>query len=228
MEKRWIWTKNQYTDEPELLLEGTIASETWFGDEVTPQEFRTDLRKQGRGDDITVKINSPGGDPFAACAIYEALKEYQGKVTVKVVGLAASAASIVAMAGDKILMAPGATMMIHKAWVYASGNEDELAEIIEELKVIDTGMVRIYAQRTGRSEAAIREMIAGGDHWMDAGEAVAMGFADEIIDHNAELRAATQYAASATRRGLIKAARIAAKTASELEERQKILAENAI
>nr|WP_283244955.1 head maturation protease, ClpP-related [Gehongia tenuis] len=211
-----------------MLLEGTIASETWLGDEVTPQEFRADLKKQGQGKDITVKINSPGGDPFAACAIYEAFKEYRGKVTVKVVGLAASAASVVAMGGDEILMAPGASMMIHKSWAYACGNEDELVEIIGELKAIDAGMIRIYALRTGRDEAAIRAMIADGDYWMDAQEAVKMGFADRIIDHNAELKAAAQYAASVAHHGLLKAARNvkASGEMDEMEERRRILAEN--
>lgn len=228
MEKRWIWAKDPYTDGPELLIEGTIASETWLGDEITPKQFRADLKEQGCGKNIIVKINSPGGDPFAACAMYEALKEYPGKVTVKVVGLAASAASVVAMAGDEILMAPGASMMVHKSWVNVCGNEDELAEIIEELKVIDAGMIQIYARRTGHDVQAIREMIADGDHWMDAEEAVETGFADGIIDHNAELKAATQYAASIARHGLLKAARNAKASGGldEMEERRRILAEN--
>ena len=103
--KFWKWSNSVQNADSELILEGPISQESWWGDEVTPQEFRDDLA-QHKGD-LVVILNSPGGDVFAGLSIYNALREFEGNVTVRVDGLAASIASVVAMAADKVIMSPG-------------------------------------------------------------------------------------------------------------------------
>ena len=128
MKKFWKWknqmTTNQETQEQTmertLFLNGTIAEESWFDDDVTPQLFKDELLS-GSGD-ITVWINSPGGDCVAAAQIYNMLMDYKGNVTVKIDGIAASAASVIAMAGDNVLMSPVSMMMIHNPATVAFGD----------------------------------------------------------------------------------------------------------
>ncbi len=109
MEKFWNWAESE--EGRTLYFDGYIAQNSWFDDDITPKKFKSELTS-GTGD-ITVWLNSPGGDVFAASQIYTMLKEYDGKVTVKIDGIAASAASVIAMAGDEIFMSPVAMMMIH-------------------------------------------------------------------------------------------------------------------
>lgn len=120
--KFWNWVRNE--GERTLFLNGEISDETWYGDEVTPKLFKDELLS-GEGD-ITVWINSPGGDVFAAAQIYNMLMDYKGNVTVKIDGLAASAASVIAMAGTKVLMSPVAMMMIHNPATIAIGDTAEM------------------------------------------------------------------------------------------------------
>ena len=142
MKKFWKWlnreTTNTETGEVEtervLILNGEIASESWFGDEVTPAEFKKELQS-GNGD-IVVWINSPGGDCLAASLIYTMLMEYKGQVTVKIDGLAASAASVIAMAGTKVCMSPTSMMMIHNPMTLAMGNKEEMKKAIEMLDAV--------------------------------------------------------------------------------------------
>ncbi len=176
MDKFWKWVKDEAGNESELLLEGVIASSSWWGDEVTPKAFKKEL-KQHTGD-ITVRINSPGGDVFAGVSIYNALVEHDGKVTVKVEALAASAASFVAMAGEDIIMLPGSMMMIHNPWTFAMGNKDELSKVVEMLEKTGDSIASIYVARTGKSEEEISELLAA-ETWMTAQEAVDLGFATE-------------------------------------------------
>ena len=129
--KFWNWVRNE--GERTLFLNGEISDETWYGDEVTPKLFKDELLS-GEGD-ITVWINSPGGDVFAAAQIYNMLMDYKGHVTVKIDGLAASAASVIAMAGTKVLMSPVAMMMIHNPATIAIG-EEKKEEQEEELEAI--------------------------------------------------------------------------------------------
>lgn len=162
----------------ELYLEGVIASESWYDDEVSPKQFREELEKYSGP--ITVRINSPGGDVFAGMQIYNMLKDRSGDVTVIVDALAASAASFIAMAGDKIIMNTGSMMMIHKASTIAWGNEDEMQDVIEMLRKVDDSIIAVYAARTGKSEDEIKQLLAD-ETWMTADEAVEMGFADEAM-----------------------------------------------
>ena len=128
--KFWNWVRNE--GERTLFLNGEISDETWYGDEVTPKLFKDELLS-GEGD-ITVWINSPGGDVFAAAQIYNMLMDYKGNVTVKIDGLAASAASVIAMAGTKVLMSPVAMMMIHNPATIAIGDTAEMKKATDVMQ----------------------------------------------------------------------------------------------
>ena len=173
-----FWNFGEPDGPNELRLDGEIASETWWGDEVTPAMFRAELMEHPG--DITVWINSPGGDVFAASSIYTALKEHKGRVTVKIEALAASAASIVAMAGDEVLMSPTAYMMIHRAATFAIGNVDDMKEAARTLDEIDAGIADVYAAKTGQSADKILRMMQTTT-WIKAASAVELGFADGIL-----------------------------------------------
>ena len=182
MKKFWKW-KNQtnqkeQTPERTLFLNGTIAEESWFDDDVTPQLFRDELNA-GSGD-ITVWINSPGGDCIAAAQIYNMLMEYKGNVTVKIDGIAASAASVIAMAGTKVCVSPVSMMMIHNPMTVAMGNTGEMQKAIEMLDEVKESIINAYEIKTGISRAKISHLM-DAETWMDANSAVEMGFADEIL-----------------------------------------------
>lgn len=168
-----------------LILEGVISSESWWGDEVTPQAFREELKSMS-GDKLTVIINSGGGDVFAGVSIYNALRELDAEVTVRVDGLAASIASIIAMAGDKIVMSPGSMMMIHKPSVFAAGNADELEKALEMLNKVEESLIPIYTERTGLSTEKIVQMLEA-ETWLTAEESVQFGFADEVAKSTSKL-----------------------------------------
>ena len=176
MRKFW-----NFTDEGEvrtLRIEGQIADETWFGDEVTPQLFKNDLLA-GTGD-ITLWINSPGGDVFAAAQIYNMLMDYQGDVHVIIDGLAASAASVIAMAGTTVSMSPVAMMMIHNPWTFAQGEAKDMAKVIEMLGEIKEYIINAYELRTGLSRTKISHLM-DSESWFNAKKAVELGFADKVL-----------------------------------------------
>lgn len=175
----WSWKNAVESNGSELIIEGVVSSESWWGDEVTPKQLRDELKEHSG--DITVSINSGGGDVFAGVAMYNALKQHDGSVTVRVDGLAASIASVIAMAGDKIIMSPGSMMMIHKPWTFAIGNSDEMDKVKEILNGIEKSIMPIYATRTGLSEEEVGELL-NAETWFTAEEAVAKGFADELIE----------------------------------------------
>ena len=181
MKKFWKWTNQAATEtapmERILHLNGTIAEESWFDDEVTPQMFKDELFA-GEGD-ITVWINSPGGDCVAAAQIYNMLVEYKGAVTVKVDGIAASAASVIAMAGTKVLMSPVSMMMIHNPWTFAAGNSDELREQADVLDMIRDVMVDIYMNRFAGEQADLEAMLSR-ETWLTPARAMEHGLCDEI------------------------------------------------
>lgn len=130
---------------------------------------------------INVEINSPGGDVFAGLAIYNALKMSGKEIVVKVMGVAASAASLIAMAGDKIVMPKNTFMMIHNPWSFAMGNADELREQADVLDKIGSSLLQTYVARTGKSEGEIAPLLAK-DTWLTADEALEMGFATEVVE----------------------------------------------
>ena len=159
-------------------MNGTIAEESWFDDDVTPQLFKDELMN-GSGD-ITVWINSPGGDCVAAAQIYNMLLEYRGNVTVKIDGIAASAASVIAMAGTTVLVSPVSMIMIHNPMTAAMGDKAEMEKAIEMLGSVKDSIINAYEIKTGLSRAKLAHMM-DAETWMDAHKAVELGFADGIL-----------------------------------------------
>ena len=187
MKKFWNWT-NQAPTETEseqriLTLNGTIAEESWFDDDITPQLFREELNA-GSGD-ITVWINSPGGDCVAAAQIYNMLMDYRGSVTVKIDGIAASAASVIAMAGTRVLVSPVSMLMIHNPATMAMGDAAEMQKAIAMLDEVKESIINAYEIKTGMSRAKLSHLM-DAETWMDAHTAVDLGFADEIMTRPAD------------------------------------------
>ena len=178
--KFWKW-RNQADGEPEarvLELYGTIASESWFDDDVTPQMFKDELfAEEG---DVIIYLNSPGGDCIAASQIYTMLMDYRGSVTIKIDGIAASAASVIAMAGTSVLMAPTSLMMIHNPMTAAFGSKDEMEKAIEMLEEVKESIINAYELRTGLSRARISHLM-DSETWMNAKRAIELGFADGML-----------------------------------------------
>ncbi|MGY3613101.1 head maturation protease, ClpP-related [Streptococcus dysgalactiae subsp. equisimilis] len=184
MKKFWKW-KNQIKNQNEeevteriLFLNGTIAEESWFDDDVTPQLFKEELN--GGNGNITVWINSPGGDCVAAAQIYNMLIDYKGDVTVKIDGIAASAASVIAMAGTKVLMSPVSMLMIHNPMTIAFGNKGEMEKAISMLDEVKESIINAYEIKTGLSRTKLSHLM-NQETWMDAHKAVELGFADDIL-----------------------------------------------
>ncbi|WP_031405279.1 head maturation protease, ClpP-related [Geobacillus vulcani] len=186
----WKFIVNQATEtEPEsveLRIEGDIVDDDeawlyeWFGmPSTSPNAFKEEL-SQYKGKDITVWIDSYGGSVFAAAGIYNALKEHNGKITVKIDSKAMSAASVIAMAGDEVLMSPMAVMMIHNPLTAAYGNMHDLRKVADILDTIKESIVNAYALKTGRSRNKISQMM-DDETWMSANVAVKEGFADGIL-----------------------------------------------
>ena len=176
--KFWNWVKNEGEEARTLYLSGEISDETWFGDEVTPKLFRDELMA-GSGD-ITLWINSPGGDVFAAAQIYNMLMDYPGHVTVKIDGLAASAASVIAMAGSQVEMSPVAMMMIHNPITVAIGDSKEMQKAMDMLSEVKESIVNAYEIKTGLSRNKISRLM-DAESWFNAKKAVELGFADSIL-----------------------------------------------
>lgn len=177
MKKFWNWIKD--SDETRTLrLEGPIDEESFWGDEITPQMFRDELNA-GEGD-VTVWINNPGGNVFAAAEIYTMLKDYKGSITVKIDAIAASAASVVAMAGDVVQMSPVAMLMIHDPSTVAMGNTKDMEKAIEVLNEVKESIINAYASKSGLSHARIANLMSN-ETWMNAKKAVELGFADEVL-----------------------------------------------
>ena len=187
MNKFWNWTVTNNDEKTEriLTLSGVIAEESWFDDEVTPKIFRDELMS-GEGD-ITVWINSPGGDCIAAAQIYNMLLEYKGNVTIKIDGIAASAASVVAMAGNKVIMSPVSMLMIHNPMTMAAGDTTEMKKAISMLTEVKESIINAYELKTGMSRDKIAKLM-DAETWMDANKAVELGFADEILSRESSVK----------------------------------------
>jgi ATP-dependent Clp protease protease subunit len=183
MKKRkfWNWVRDADTGERTLVLNGQIAEDSWFGDEVTPEIFRDELMK-GEGN-ITVWINSPGGDVFAAAQIYNMLMDYKGNVTVRIDGLAASAASVIAMAGTTVEMSPVGMLMIHNPSTAVIGNTKEMQAAIQMLDEVKESILNAYELKTGQPRQQLSDLM-DAESWMNAKKAVELGFADKILFAN--------------------------------------------
>ena len=179
MKKFWSWVRDETVpDARTLYLDGVIAEDSWFEDDVTPAGFKADLLA-GSGP-ITIWINSPGGDCVAAAQIYNMLMEYPGDVTVKIDGIAASAASVIAMAGTRVLMSPVSTMMIHNPLTVAIGDSDEMRKAIQMLDEYKESIINAYEIKTGLSRAKLSHLM-DAETWMNANKALELGFCDEIL-----------------------------------------------
>lgn len=191
--------------EPEervLELNGTIAEESWFDDDVTPQMFKDELFS-GNGP-VTVWLNSPGGDCIAASQIYSMLMDYPHNVTVKIDGIAASAGSVIAMAGTKVLMSPTALVMIHNPATTAFGDHKDMSKAIDMLDEVKESIINAYEIRTGLSHTQLSHMM-DEETWMNAKKAIELGFADGLLEDNKNTEDDEGYifSASAVERTLI-------------------------
>ena len=182
MKKFWNWI-NLIEEEKEvrtLFLNGTIAEDSWFDDDISPAIFKDELNA-GDGD-ISVWINSPGGDCVAAAQIYNMLKDYKGKVTIMIDGLAASAASVIAMAGDTVLMSPVSMMMIHNPATMAFGDHTEMKKTIDMLDEVKESIINAYEIKSGLPRDKISKLM-DQETWMNANKAIELGLADGLIEN---------------------------------------------
>lgn len=175
-----------------------IGYDYWTGEGVTAKRI-TGLLKGMGGADVAVNINSPGGDMFEGLAIYNVLREYKGHVTVRVLGMAASAASIIAMAGDTVQVARSGFLMIHNCWAGAVGNRHDFRDFADTLEPFDEAMADIYATRTG-DDIAVMQKLMDGETWINGSAAVEQGFADSLlpsdsVKESAKARSDSQFAA---------------------------------
>jgi len=189
VKKFWNWARDEESGVRTLYLDGVIAEESWFDDDVTPKAFKADLTA-GEGD-IVIWLNSPGGDCIAASQIYAMLMDYKGNVTVKIDGIAASAASVIAMAGTTVLMAPTALMMIHNPLTVAIGDTEEMMKAIAMLDEVKESIINAYEIKTGLSRAKLSHLM-DGETWMNANKAIELGFADDLIEDEKKRFAETE------------------------------------
>jgi ATP-dependent Clp protease protease subunit len=218
--KFWKWTNQADADpsaERVLELYGTIASETWFDDDITPQMFKDELLA-GNGP-VTIWVNSPGGDCTAASQIYSMLMDYKNDVTVKIDGIAASAASVIAMAGTKVLMAPTAMMMIHNPATAAFGDHVDMEKAIEMLDEVKESIINAYEIKTGLSHTQLSHMM-DETTWMNAKKAIELGFADGLLTdekHSTEIEAYA-FSGSSVEKALLN--RISAKAKQQMPKKK--------
>lgn len=192
---RWAPLAAQADDPATISLFDRIGADAWTVEGWTAKRMAGALRAIGPKP-VTVAINSPGGDVFEGLAIYNLLREHPAAVAVKVMGLAASAASVIAMAGDTIVMGLGSQMMVHRSWGMVLGNEDDFAAAVPIFRGFDASMMEIYSARTGLPKEDVASYLRGPSKasdgtWFTAEEAVAAGFADEVASDHAAAAAAT-------------------------------------
>ena len=175
--KFWNFKEND-SGETELIFNGPIAEKSWLGDEITPAAFRDDLSKVSGN--LTVWLNSPGGDVFAASQIYTMLRNHKGKVTVKIDGIAASAASVIAVAGDVTLITPTGMLMMHNPATLAMGNKSDMEQAIKLLEEVKESIINAYEEKTHLSRNKIAKMM-DDETWLNAKKAMSLGFVDGIL-----------------------------------------------
>ncbi|EFU80525.1 head maturation protease, ClpP-related [Mobiluncus curtisii] len=190
MKRFWNWLTPQETSpnsdggERVLRINGVIAEESWLDDDITPTLFASELNA-GSGP-VTIWLNSPGGDVVAAARIYNMLLDYPGKVTVNIDGIAASAASVIAMAASTVAMSPVSMLMIHNPATLAMGDKTELSRALDMLESVKDSIINAYQLKTGLSRAKLSKLM-DAETWMDARAAIDLGFADELLNGNRAL-----------------------------------------
>lgn len=177
MEKFWNWIHDDSGGRV-LRLEGPIDSESYWGDEITPKNFRDELYAEDG--DVTIYLNSPGGNVFAAAEIYTMIRDYPHNVKVRIASIAASAATVIAMAGDVVQMSPTALLFVHDPSTIAMGNTKDMEKAITTLNEVKESIINAYAVKTGLSRSKISKLMSD-ETWMNAKKAVELGFADEIL-----------------------------------------------
>ena len=184
MKRFWNWLTPETTnpdiqeDVRVLRINGAIAEESWLDDDVTPAVFESELNA-GSGS-VTVWLNSPGGDVVAAARIYNMLLDYPGQVRVNIDGIAASAASVIAMAASRVAMSPVSMLMIHNPATLAMGDKTELSRALDMLESVKDSIINAYQLKTGLSRAKLSKLM-DAETWMDATAAIELGFADELL-----------------------------------------------
>lgn len=180
-ERYWQVIKAKAEQKAELLIYGEISSAAWWGDETTPKDVDDMLKAIGEVSELSVRINSPGGEVFAGMAIYSMLKRHPATVTAYIDGLAASISSVIPLAADKIVMMRGAMLMVHRPMGGMRGaTSDKMRSQADLLDKIEGEMRSLYSSKTGMSDDEIKTILAAGDTWYTADEALASGYIDEI------------------------------------------------
>jgi len=193
--KFWIW-KNQVENENKvrvLSINGTIAEDSWFDDDVTPKLFKEELFSEDG--DLVIWLNSPGGDCIAASQIYSMLMDYPFNITIKIDGIAASAASVIAMAGTKVLLAPTALMMIHNPMTVAFGNHEDMQKAIDMLNQVKESIINAYELKTNQPRAKLSKLM-DSETWMNANKAIELGFADGLLEDSKKTNIEDSYSYS--------------------------------
>lgn len=223
--ERWnpgIMAAKQTPDNTISILD-VIGEDFWTGGGVTSKRVAAALRAIG-DQEVFVDLNSPGGDFFEGVAIYNALRAHPKKVTVRILGLAASAASVIAMAGDEVQIGKAGFLMVHNAWVIAMGNRHDLAEAARAMEPFDAAMASVYAERAGVKKARAAEWM-DNETWFNGDQAVAEGLADAFLpaDQVAEDKTKAEAArnVNATRR----VDALLAKSGIPREERRSLIGE---
>jgi len=211
----------EQSDENTITILDSIGEDWWTGGGVTSKRVAAALRSIGPGE-VFVDINSPGGDFFEGVAIYNLLREHKGKVTVRVLGLAASAASLITMAGDEVRIGKAAFMMVHNAWVVAIGNRHDLQDVAEKLEPIDGAMAAVYADRSGADKGTVAKWM-DAETWFNGEDAVGAGLADDFLSSDAITRDDEQAKAFDQLKPVMKAEFGLAKAGMSRQERRSLL-----
>lgn len=181
--------KNKTATKAEIVIYGSIGPD-WFGESITAKNFSDELKKlDSTVNELEIRINSPGGDVFDGFTIYNRLKQHPAKKTVYIDGLAASIASIIALAGDEIIIGEGALYMVHLPWTFTGGNRNELDNTINRLLDIEEQMISVYSKRTGLSRAEVKKLLED-ETWLDADQAIEYGFVDNKAEESLPIAAA--------------------------------------
>lgn len=218
MKRFWNWSGPQ--NQRVLTISGTIAEDSWVDDEVTPQVFQDEL-SQGKGP-IDLWLNSPGGDCVAASRIYTMLMNYPDDVNVKIDGIAASAASVIAMAGTKVSMAPTAMIMIHNPLTIVGGQKEDLDQAAQMLAETKESIINAYELKTNLPRAKISTMM-DNETWMNVNKAIELGFADEMLGQNKNVTDCYSYSDKQSNLVLLNKLKPTTKTTISVKSLQKRL-----
>ena len=176
---KWYEIKNK-AEKAEIWIYEMIGKDFWTGEGLTAKDFQKDL-SQIKASQIDLHINSPGGDVFDGNTIYNLLKQHPATITTYIDGLAASIASVIALAGDKVYMAENALFMLHQPWGITIGNEEDHEKTLELLRQVGGSIARTYIAKTEKSEEEIKQMMKD-ETWLNSDQAMDLGFVDEITE----------------------------------------------